>query len=303
MSTNAAVKKLHTSLVQLKDAKTEETSAEAKVTGAKSSEKTELASIQAQKERLIDGFTTSPPTGAAATRKALGQIYALGAKSVTTQDHFTSVIAKDSKAVTADKKRATDDRQVALKDLKPAEYHLNLKDTNAARKQLGLKAVSKPIRVSESKGLSKAVNLAMRAVALQAKSGAYSYTQDAGGPGDSRTNCGAGVLSRVDGKQITYDCSGFVGALYKDAGLKAPYTVGYTGTSFDVAGNPNMQKVSESQAKPGDVVVFPDHIALYIGHGNCVSMGGQGDPKVFTVAAEAAYENRGIQGFYHLKGA
>ena len=89
----------------------------------------------------------------------------------------------------------------------------------------------------------------------------------------------------------------------KAAGLKAPYTVGYTGTSYDVANNPNMQKVSESQAKPGDVVVFPDHIALYIGGGKCISMGQEGDPAVVTVAAEAAYDNRGIQGFYHLKGA
>jgi len=32
-------------------------------------------------------------------------------------------------------------------------------------------------------------------------------------------------------------------------------------------------------------------------------MGQEGDPKVVSVAAEAAYHNRGIEGFYHPKNA
>jgi peptidoglycan hydrolase-like protein with peptidoglycan-binding domain len=151
---------------------------------------------------------------------------------------------------------------------------------------------------SNSRGLAKAVSIAKHAVELEQSSGCYDYTQDPG----ARTNYGLGPTTRQSDGRITFDCSGFVGAVYKAAGLKAPYTVGYTGTSFDVAGNPNMQKVSEQQAKPGDVVVFPDHIALYIGGGMCISMGQEGDPAIVSVAAEAAYHNRGIQGFYHLKG-
>jgi peptidoglycan hydrolase-like protein with peptidoglycan-binding domain len=152
---------------------------------------------------------------------------------------------------------------------------------------------------SRSQGLSKAVKIAMEAVKMEQSSHCYDYTQAYGG----RTNYGLGPTTRQGNGRISFDCSGFVGAVYKAAGLKAPYTVGYTGTSFDVAGNPNMQQVSERQAKPGDVVVFPDHIALYIGNGQCISMGQEGDPAIVSVAAEAAYNHRGIQGFYHLKGA
>jgi cell wall-associated NlpC family hydrolase len=204
---------------------------------------------------------------------------------------------KDAKALDHAKSVVQRDRARGRNDLEPAEYKMNLKSTNDARKALGLKAVDHVIRPSQK--LDKAVQIAKSAVALEARTGAYDYTESYG----ARTNYGHGPTSRNGSGRISFDCSGFVGAVYKKAGLPSPYTVGYEGTSFDVAGCKNMQKVSERNAKPGDVVVFPDHIALYLGHGRCISMGQQGDPKEVTVAEEAAYKNRGIQGFYHPKGA
>src|SRR5206468_7231238 len=139
----------------------------------------------------------------------------------------------------------------ALKDLPAAEYKMGLKATNHVRRELGLKAVHHVIR-PESRGMAKAVNIALQAVRKEQSSHCYDYTQSYG----ARTNYGRNPLQRGSSGRITFDCSGFVGAVYKAAGLPAPYTVGYGGTSFDVAGCKNMQKVSASQAKPGDVVVF-----------------------------------------------
>jgi cell wall-associated NlpC family hydrolase len=215
----------------------------------------------------------------------------------TAGKHDRDAMKKDAKALAHAKSAVQRDRQRGRKDLEPAEYKMGLKGTNDARKALGLHAVNHVIRPDQK--LGKAVDIAKAAVALEAKHGTYDYTESYG----ARTNYGHGPTSRNSSGRISFDCSGFVGAVYKKAGLPSPYTVGYEGTSFDVAGCKNMKKVSEKDAKPGDVVVFPDHIALYVGHGKCISMGQQGDPKEVTVAEEAAYKNRGIQGFYHPKGA
>jgi len=299
MSVNKAVHTLNVDLSHLSKAEKNEKKASTAVTKAGASEKSALANIQAQEKAIVDQFTASPPTDAAPQTQELNQLFGLGEKYVQTQDKFGKQIASDKKTAAKDKKAVTSDRKQGLKDLKPAEYHLNLKQTNADRKELGLKSVKKVIRPPASAGLTKAVKIAEQAVSLERSQHCYDYTQTYG----ARTNYGLSPTTKQKDGRITFDCSGFVGAVYKAAGLKAPYTVGYTGTSYDVANNPNMQKVSESQAKPGDVVVFPDHIALYIGGGKCISMGGEGEPAVVTVAAEAAYKNRGIQGFYHLRGA
>lgn len=153
-------------------------------------------------------------------------------------------------------------------------------------------------------GLAKVLNLAQRAVDLENQKGIYKYTQDEHGAGDSRTNLGKGVLSQVNGAKISFDCSGFIGALYKYAGLPSPYGGNnYAGTSFDIpaGGNSVMKRVGASQAVPGDVVVFPNHIALYVGKGKAISMGQNGDPIVISVSAEGAFENRGVQGYYHMR--
>jgi len=298
MTVNTAVRTLHNDLTKMRDAKSTEKKAVAGLTQAGVTEKAKLATIAAKSQSIIDQFTNATtPIPAPQAQKLLTQQFNLGKDQANTVSRFDATVTKDNKAIAKDKTAISADRKVALKDLHPAELHMNLKDTNRVRNELGLKSVNKVIRPPAHEGLNKAVKIATQAVDLQRKTGCYDYTQDYG----ARTNYDLGPL-KTHGGRITYDCSGFVGAVYKAAGLPAPYTVGYGGTSFDVAGNPKMQKVSEGQAKPGDVVVFPDHIALYIGGGKCISMGQEGDPAVVTVAAEAAYHDRGIEGFYHAKG-
>ncbi len=298
MTVNTAVRTLHNDLTKMRDAKSTEKKAVAGLTAAGVTEKATLAKIATKSQSIVDQFTSATtPLPPAQTQKLLTQQFNLGKQEANTVSRFDSTVTKDNKAIAKDKTAVSADRKVALKDLRPAEFHMNLSDTNRVRNELGLKSVNKVIRPPVNQGLTKAVKIATQAVDLERKSGCYDYTQDYG----ARTNYGSDPLTKHNGR-ITFDCSGFVGSVYKAAGLPAPYTVGYGGTSYDVAGNSHMQKVSEAQAKPGDVVVFPDHIALYIGGGKCISMGQEGDPKVVTVADEAAYNNRGIQGFYHPKG-
>jgi hypothetical protein len=301
MSTNAAVRRLHTDLTKMHSAAAAEKKATASVKTDGAAEKKAMGQIKSQEQSILDSFAnpTTPPT-AQDQMAALQKMFSLGQKEVQTQDKFDNKLAGDKKSITKDKALEKKDKKQALKDLKPAEYHLSLKDTNSARKQLGLKPLDKPLRVDNTSAkLQKAVNIAMQGVHLEQSQHCYDYTQSFG----ARTNFGRGPTTKGPNGRITFDCSGFVGAVYKAAGLPAPYTVGYTGTSFDVQGCKNMQQVSEAQAKPGDVVVFPGHISLYIGGGKAVSMGGQGDPMVLSVADEAAYEHRGIVGFFRPKGS
>ncbi|MHB8873347.1 MAG: hypothetical protein ACYC8T_06640 [Myxococcaceae bacterium] len=52
----------------------------------------------------------------------------------------------DRRALDKDGRQVKNERQDAMKHLRPAEYHMGLKATNRARHQLGLKAVDSPIR-------------------------------------------------------------------------------------------------------------------------------------------------------------
>lgn len=303
---NKDITKLHQAQEAEAKAKTAEAKARTAEKTATTTERTALANISAQATAITDAFETGGSTMTPAQQQVLlGQMYSLGEKQVETRDTFSTQLSDDKKGIAKDAKTvATDKRDVnqayaqAKGALRPAEYDSSLVQTNRERKEVGLNAVSKVIRPPADTGLAKAVTIAREAVNLERSEGCYDYSENYG----ERTNYGAGPLTKQGDGRITFDCSGFVGAVYRDAGLPPPYTVGYAGTSYDVAGNPRMQQVSESQAKPGDVVVFPDHIALYIGGGECISMGQEGDPAIVSVAAEAAYNNRGIQGFYHLKG-
>ncbi|MBS2026384.1 MAG: hypothetical protein JST54_00650 [Deltaproteobacteria bacterium] len=152
MSTNKAVRTLHNDLTRLKSAESKVSKAEAAEKTASADEQKALAAIQAQETQLIDSFVSAPPTDATQRAQLLNQLFNLGQSAVKTQDAGDAKIAADKKAITSDKKAVTADQKTALKDLKPAEYHLSLKDTNAARKQLGLKALTKPVRDSFKPG-------------------------------------------------------------------------------------------------------------------------------------------------------
>jgi hypothetical protein len=169
MALNKAVGKLHHDLGQLHKAEAAEKKAEAAQKKAAASEKTALAGIQAQEKGLIDQFVSVGSAQDPAQRgKVLNQLFGLGEKEVQTQDKFTKAIAADKAALSKDKKAVSADHKRALADLKPAEFHLSLKDTNSARKQLGLKALKKPVRAPSAS--PSHVTPTMRRLAQDARS-------------------------------------------------------------------------------------------------------------------------------------
>ena len=206
MATNPAVRRLHTDLTKMHQAQAAEKKAQASVKTDGAKEKSALQSIKSQEQSIIDSFsnTQTPPTPQDELA-ALQKMFALGQKEVQTKDRFDAQIAKDKAAVKKDAKAVQADRKQALKDLKPAEFHLSLKDTNAARKQLGLKALSKPVRAPASN--PHHVTATMRRLATDARSTAMSMggftSQGLCATGVSRTISRAmGIFVGGNGNQI-----------------------------------------------------------------------------------------------------
>lgn len=92
-------------------------------------------------------------------------------------------------------------------------------------------------------------------------------------------------LDITTGTNIHIDCSGFVIACYKAAGLGDP-----SGNNFSGYGNSGQiyaqaKKLSgASEAQPGDVLLWGSagsaHVNIYVGNGQSVNMGGSGEPKL-----------------------
>lgn len=59
-----------------------------------------------------------------------------------------------------------------------------------------------------------------------------------------------------------FDCSGFTSYVYKQYGINIPRTSGGQG-SYGA-------RVSRSELRPGDIVVFPGHVGIYVGGGNFI---------------------------------
>lgn len=63
------------------------------------------------------------------------------------------------------------------------------------------------------------------------------------------------------GTSLTHgaDCVGFVRALYRHYGINLPATLGSVG-----------RKVPYSQARPGDIIIYRAHVAIYMGNGKMI---------------------------------
>ncbi len=147
MSTHPAVRRLDRDLSQMHHALAKEKQATAAAKHDAAGEKAALQKLDAREQTLIDQFTS--PTAAqnpADQLNALKQMFTLGQQRANTQDTFEKKIASDQHLAAHEKALAKKDHKQALKDLKPAEYHLGLKATNRDRKELGLHAVKHVIR-------------------------------------------------------------------------------------------------------------------------------------------------------------
>ena len=60
-----------------------------------------------------------------------------------------------------------------------------------------------------------------------------------------------------------FDCSGLVYYVFNQAGIKVPRLTSDTYYS-------NYPKVSRAELKPGDLIVSPGHIGIYVGNGQMV---------------------------------
>jgi hypothetical protein len=206
MSTQPTVRRLHNDLTQMHQAQASEKKAQASVKTDGAKQKAALKSLQSQEQSILDSFANpqTPPT-AQDEMAALQKMFGLGQKEVQTKDRFDAQIKKDQSNVKKDAAAVKRDRQQALKDLKPAEFHLSLKDTNAARKQLGLKALSKPVRAPAAD--PHHVTPTMRRLATDARATAMSmggfHSEGLCATGVSRTIARAmGITVTGNGNQI-----------------------------------------------------------------------------------------------------
>ena len=146
MPTNKAVRALNADLAAYRKSLRAEHAAQHQLKLENRQEKAALAKIDAREQAIIDRFdNATKPLDAAMQKKLLEELFTLGQKSVTTKDHFDALenrATHDAKKAAAE---AKSEKKQALKDLRPAEYAMNLAQTNAARKALGLKPVNQVI--------------------------------------------------------------------------------------------------------------------------------------------------------------
>ena len=62
-----------------------------------------------------------------------------------------------------------------------------------------------------------------------------------------------------------FDCSGFTRSAYARAGIRLPHSSG--------AQAARARRIARSQARPGDLVVGPGHVGIYMGHGMMIDAG------------------------------
>ena len=83
------------------------------------------------------------------------------------------------------------------------------------------------------------------------------------------------------------DCSAFASLCFKEAGAPVP---GQSGSTLPATNEMVAAMTKTSQPEPGDLVFYghsttsTDHVAVYVGGGNVISMGTEGDPSEYPAA-------------------
>src|SRR5215471_6370632 len=94
------------------------------------------------------------------------------------------------------------------------------------------------------------------------------------------------------------DCSMFATWCYKSAGAPDPNGLGYNGSGSTYSMWPRGQRISAAQARPGDLVFWkgPDHVAICVGEGMCISEGSDRGPLFESISVESRFHSS-LQGF------
>jgi hypothetical protein len=156
-------------------------------------------------------------------------------------DAYQKAAAHAKTAIAHDKKAVTKARHQALKDLKPAEYHLGLKQTDKDRKALGLRALKHVVRPPH-RGAD--VLKAARSV----KGHNIQYLKYHGPI--------AKYLDKWPSSHVC--CANFVSACLQKEGLikGGEHDDSVVGLAHNLARDKNWHRVSSHHMKPGDVVSF-----------------------------------------------
>lgn len=109
--------------------------------------------------------------------------------------------------------------------------------------------------------------------------------------------------------RIGMDCSAFCVMCYYAAGAPTdPSGNNYSGDGNSDSIAAFCKQIGAADAQPGDLVVFPDHVVIYLGNGMAMSQGGTGasfvpvyGPTIETVSVEIS-SHGGLTGYFRAPG-